>query len=235
MHYYWVLLGTKCSDAFLRSLNLFHFHVDRDIRQLLENLSLLSVLQQESFPFNCQGSIKLFNVLISVEWRVGEYKKEFFHFNFCVKFRQLFQPTSVTPGRVHDGLEGWSTFSGWFPKAWEAVGLLVADAARSARGFAFCSLSRMERESLPTLPWGRNRLSDLFPSRHALGTEQLRCRLFFLKVISGLVLFHGVNNILEEIALWPSPLSLAIKRHHYGNHLHGRITLGKAVCIVSSL
>lgn len=47
--------------------------------------------------------------------------------------------------------------------------------------------------------------------------------------------FHGVNSILAEIALWPSLLSLAIKRHHYGNHLHGRITLGKSVCVVSSL
>lgn len=99
-----LLLDTKCSDAFLRSLNLFHFHVDRDIRQLLENLSLLSVLQQESFPFNCQGSIKLFNVLISVELSVGKYKKEFFHLNFCVKFLQLLQLTSVTPGCVRDGL-----------------------------------------------------------------------------------------------------------------------------------
>ena len=50
-----LMLGIKCSDVFLRSLNLFHFHVDRDIRQLLENLSLLSVLQQESFPFNYWG------------------------------------------------------------------------------------------------------------------------------------------------------------------------------------
>lgn len=186
------------------------------------------MLQQESFPFNCQGSIKLFNVLISVEWSVGEYKKEFFHFNFCVKFHQLFQPTSVTPGHVHDGLEGWSTFSAWFPKGWDAVGLLVAEVARSARSFAFCRLSRMERESLPSLPWGRKVLSNLFPSRHTLGTEQLQCRLFSESD------FHGVNSILEEIALWPS-LSLAIKQHHYGNHLHGRITLGKAVCVVSCL
>lgn len=74
------------------------------------------MLQQESFPFNCQGSIKLFNVLISIEWRVGKYKKEFFHFDFRVKFHWLFQLTSVTPDYVCDGLEGEAHFLNGRPK-----------------------------------------------------------------------------------------------------------------------
>jgi len=173
-----LLLGTKCSDAFPKSLNLFHFHVDRDIRQLLENLSLLSVLQQESFPFNCQGSIKLFNVLISVEWSVGKCKKEFFHFDFCVKFHRLFQPTSVTPGHVRDGLEGWSSFSEQSPQGLDAVGPLVADVAGSAKGSAFCRLSRLEQEILLSLPRGRTRLLDPSLPSYTSGTEQLQCGVF---------------------------------------------------------
>jgi len=77
-----LLLGIKCSDVFLMSLNLFHFHVDRDIRQLLENLSLLQCCSKKAFHLTTGGSIKPFNVLISAEWSEGKYKKEFFHFSF---------------------------------------------------------------------------------------------------------------------------------------------------------
>lgn len=121
------------------------------------------------------------------------------------------------------------------PKGWDTAGTLVADLAGSVRGFAFCRLSRLERERLLVLPRGRTRL--LNPSHPATlwGLRNCSAGVFFLKVVWSLTLFHGVNSILAEIALWPSPLLLAIKRHHYGNHLHGRITLGKAVCVVSSL
>ena len=40
----WSLLGIKCAYVFLKFLNLFNFYVDRDIRQLLENLSLFREL-----------------------------------------------------------------------------------------------------------------------------------------------------------------------------------------------
>lgn len=45
----WSLLGIKCAYVFLKFLNLFNFYVDRDIRQLFENLSL--------FPEQCKRNL----------------------------------------------------------------------------------------------------------------------------------------------------------------------------------
>lgn len=69
----WSLPGTKCEYVFfffLKFLNLFNFCVDRDIRQLFENLSLFPELRTRSLyvkPQECQW--EPFGVRISCKRR----------------------------------------------------------------------------------------------------------------------------------------------------------------------
>lgn len=67
----WSLPGTKCAYVFfLKFLNLFNFCVDRDIRQLFENLSLFPELCTRSLyvkPQECQW--EPFGLRISCKWR----------------------------------------------------------------------------------------------------------------------------------------------------------------------
>lgn len=64
------------------------------------------------------------------------------------------------------------------PKGWDAASPLMANVMESVRGFASCSLSRLERESLLTLPRGGTRLLVISLPSHSSGTEQVQCRVF---------------------------------------------------------